>query len=139
MLDMVKYKSKIGWVIILTIAGLLFSCVRSISLDSSGIGPIIILSTCAFIVYLVLYTYYEIGGSILRIKSGFLLDRSIPIKDIAKIEATNNPISAPATSLDRLEIFYGKYESIIISPKEKAAFIAHLKQINPKIQDNSGV
>src|SRR5690606_2702709 len=136
-MDMVRYRSKIGWLIILTIAVLLVGFVRSILVDSSGTGSIILLSTCAFIVYLVLCTYYEIGGGTLRIKSGFLLNRSVPITAITKIAATNNPISAPATSLDRLEIFYGQYESIIISPKEKAAFIAHLKQINPEIQDNS--
>ena len=86
-----------------------------------------------------LYLYYEIGNGVLRVRSGFLLNRSIPISSITKIEATKNPISAPATSFDRLEVFYNKFESVIISPKEKRAFIAHLKQLNPKIQDNTGL
>ncbi|HLT51778.1 MAG TPA: PH domain-containing protein [Arenibacter sp.] len=136
LLDMVRYRSKIGWILILAIAVLLVSSIR-LMMEGVGIGPIIFLSISIFIVYILLSTYYEIREGELRIKSGFLLNRSIPINAITKIEATNNPISAPATSLDRLEIFYNKYESVIISPKEKLAFIAHLKQINPKIQDNS--
>jgi hypothetical protein len=136
---MVKYRAKIGWVIILAIVVLLLSFIRSIMIDSFGVRSILLLSTCVFIVYLVLCTYYEIGEGMLRVKSGFFLDRSIPINTIIKIEATNNPISAPATSLDRLEVFYNKFDSVIISPKEKLAFIVHLKQINSKIQVNSGV
>lgn len=136
---MVRYRSKIGWIIILAIAVLLVSFVHVMALDFFGIGTMIVLSTIVFTVYLVFCTYYEIGKGTLRVKSGFLLDRSIPIGTITKIEVTNNPISAPAISLDRLEVFYRDYESVIISPKEKSAFIAHLKQINPKIQDNSDV
>lgn len=135
---MVKYRSKIGWIIILAILILFVGSVHSMMEDPFGVGPIILLLTSFFVVYICLYTYYEVGARTLRIKSGFLFDRSIPINTITKIETTKNPISAPAASLDRLEVFYNDYESIIISPKEKLAFIAHLKQINPKIQDNSG-
>ena len=133
---MVRYRSKIGWIIVLVIGVLLVSSMR-LMMEGIGIGSIIFLLIFIFVIYTLLSTYYEIGGGTLRIKSGFLLNRSIPINAITKIEATNNPISAPATSLDRLEIFYNKYESVIISPKEKLVFIAHLKQINPAIQDNS--
>lgn len=139
MAEMVRYRSKIGWFVGLAIAALLLGFVRSMLLDFFGTRAILLLSICVFIVYVVLCTYYEIGEGTLRVKSGFLLDRSILINAITKIEATHNPISAPAISLDRLEIFYNKYESVIISPKEKLAFIAHLKQINPKILDNSGL
>lgn len=135
---MVTYRSKIGWFIILTIAVLPVSSLF-LMMEGVGIGSIIFLLISIFIAYILLSTYYEIKQGELRIKSGFLLNRSIPIHAITRIEATNNPISAPATSLDRLEVFYNKYKSVIISPKEKSAFIAHLKQINPKIQDNSGV
>ncbi|MCK0144587.1 PH domain-containing protein [Arenibacter sp. F26102] len=104
-----------------------------------GVGTIVLLLTFLFIVYIFLFTYYEVDDSLLRIKSGFLINRSIQISAITKIEATNNPISAPATSLDRLEIFYNTYESVIISPKEKRGFIAHLMQLNPNIQDRTGL
>jgi len=54
-------------------------------------------------------------------------------KDIRKIEETNNPLSAPALSIDRLEIHFNKFDSLLISPKNKKDFIADLQQINPEI------
>jgi hypothetical protein len=43
-------------------------------------------------------------------------------------------MSSPALSLDRIEIFYNKFDSVIISPKNKADFVAELKSINPAIE-----
>lgn len=136
---MVKYKSKIGWFLVPVIVLMVVAPVYLMINNSDGVGPIILLLTFLFIIYIFLFTYYEVDESVLRVKSGFLIKRTIQIGTITKIEATNNPISAPAASLDRLEIFYNTYESVIISPKEKRAFIAHLKQLNPKIEDRSGL
>lgn len=136
---MVRYKSKIGWILVVVILLLLLAPIFQLLKKPVSIGPIYLLLPALFIGYIFVSTYYEIGNGVLRVKSGFLLNRSILISSITKIEATKNPISAPATSFDRLEIFYNKFESVIISPKEKRAFIAHLKQLNPKIQDNTGL
>ncbi|WP_188747554.1 PH domain-containing protein [Parapedobacter defluvii] len=51
-----------------------------------------------------------------------------------EIEETRNPISAPAPSLYRLEIFYNRFYSIAISPKDKPEFIANLIKLNPEIE-----
>ncbi|MCM4170479.1 hypothetical protein DHD32_03220 [Arenibacter sp. TNZ] len=136
---MVKYKSKIGWFLVPVIVLMVVAPVYLMINNSDGVGPIILLLTFLFIIYIFLFTNYEVDDSVFRVKSGFLIKRTIQIDTITKIEATNNPISAPAASLDRLEIFYNTYESVIISPKEKRAFIAHLKQLNPKIEDRSGL
>lgn len=53
------------------------------------------------------------------IKSGVLISKTIKINDVYRIEKTNSILSSPALSLDRIEIFYGNQNSIIISPKEK--------------------
>ncbi len=74
-----------------------------------------------------------IDGENLIVKNGFLKPQVIDIKTIKEISETNNPISAPATSLDRIEIKYGKNRSIIISPKKKEEFIDDLIKINPAI------
>jgi hypothetical protein len=136
---MVRYKSKIGWILVIIILLLFLAPVYQWLKNPVPIGPALLLLPSLFIGYIFLTTYYEIGNGVLRVKSGFLLNRSISISSITKIEATKNPISAPATSLDSLEVFYNKYESVIISPKEKRAFISHLKQLNPEIQDNTGL
>jgi len=46
---------------------------------------------------------------------------------------TNSILSAPALSFDRIEIFYNRFDSIVISPGDNAAFIADLKEINSAI------
>ena len=138
-LFMVRYKSKISWFLVVVIVFMLVSPIYLFTEHSLGVGPVVLLLIFLFITYIFLFTYYEVDIKVLRVKSGFLINRSIQINTITKIEATNNPVSAPAASLDRLEIFYNTYESVIISPKEKRGFIAHLKKLNPNIQDNSGL
>ncbi len=74
-----------------------------------------------------------ITGDVLYIQCGFLYNQQIKISSIRQIKETNNPISSPALSLDRIEIKFDKYSSVLISPKEKEMFIEHLQQINPAI------
>ena len=56
------------------------------------------------------------------------------INTIYKISETYNPLSSPAGSIDRLEIKYNKSESVLISPKDKNAFINDLILVNPNIE-----
>ncbi|PJJ80414.1 PH domain-containing protein [Mucilaginibacter auburnensis] len=88
----------------------------------------------AFIIHMFLNTYYTIAGEILTVKSGFVVNLAVDIMAIRKIEETNNVISSPATSLDRLEIIYNKFDSVIISPENKAGFIADILAINPNAE-----
>ncbi|WP_409978400.1 PH domain-containing protein [Anoxybacteroides rupiense] len=46
------------------------------------------------------------------------------------------PLSAPALSLDRLQITYGKSgksKFILISPKDKSLFLKQIKKIRPDV------
>lgn len=58
----------------------------------------------------------------------------IDIKTIRKVYSTNNPLSSPALSLDRIAVVYNKYDEVLISPKEREAFIQELLKINPNIE-----
>ncbi len=102
-------------------------------------GVAINLAVILFITYLFLTTSYVIDGKILKIESGFLIDRSIRIDFIKRISKSNNPISAPAASLDRLEIVFNEVDSILVSPKDKRGFITHLKTLNPEIEVDSAL
>lgn len=93
------------------------------------IGPLL-----AFIWYMFLSMKYSINGNQLAITCGFLFNRKLEISSITKIIETNNPLSSPAASLDRLDIRFNKSGSVLISPKEKQAFIDHLLSINPTIE-----
>lgn len=136
---MVKYRSKIGWFLVVVLLVMIGAVVYMWLKEPMGLGPMVLLLATLFIIYFFLTTYYEIGDGVLRIKSGFLINRSILITNIKKIEATNNPVGAPAASLDRLEVSYNKYQSVILSPKKKRMFVSHLTRLNPQIQDNTGL
>lgn len=97
-------------------------------------GAIAFACVAAFITHLFTTTYYTISGNILKVRSGFIINITIDILKITRIEPTNTILTAPALSFDRLEVFYNKYDSVVISPSDKAAFIAKLKEINPGIE-----
>lgn len=96
----------------------------------------ILLPVILFVVHMFLTTKYTIEGDKLVIKCGFLYHKTIDINTIRRIAETNNLLSSPATSLDRLEILYGKFDSVLISPRRKAEFINDIKRINPGIEVN---
>ncbi len=61
------------------------------------------------------------------------MNDKIDIGKISRIRKTKSLISSPAWSLDRIEIFYNKYDSVIISPKNRKEFIQDLQKINSSI------
>jgi membrane protein YdbS with pleckstrin-like domain len=129
------YKSKIGLELLLPVV-LVLGTVLLLSLteEPAWAGVAILMPVILFVMHLFLTTNYTIEGDQLLIKSGFLFRKTVPIPSIRKINETNNPLSAPATSLDRLEIVFGKYESVLISPKQKLEFIQHIQSINPAVE-----
>ncbi len=94
---------------------------------------IILLLVDAFVLHLFLNTEYTIEDGQLKIKSGFFREKPIDILEIKEIKKTNSIISAPAASFDRIEIKYKTFNTMIVSPKNKTAFIKHLMEINPNI------
>ena len=75
----------------------------------------------------------------LFVKNGFST-QSISLKDITNITPTSSTLSAPALSLDRIEIGY-EGGSIVISPKDKDRFYHAIQERVPalKTDDNNGL
>ncbi|HTE26028.1 PH domain-containing protein [Flavitalea sp.] len=130
---MSHFKSKIGPELAIPVAVLLFAGLMLSSASKNWIGVLIIFLVMIFVLHVFLTTYYEINGNILKIKCGFLIDKEVNIDDIVSIKETFNPLSAPATSLDRLEIKLRGKDSILVSPKDKREFINELVKIKPGI------
>jgi len=130
---MKKYKSKIGLGIVLFLAVVFGSTSTLMIINHAWPGVLINLVVIAFISHMFLTTYYIINGNDLIIKCGFLFNKTIKIDTIKKIEETNNLLSSPAASLDRIEIGYNQYDSVMISPKDKLDFINQLVTINENI------
>lgn len=129
------YKSKIGLELVIPIALILGTVfILTVSNEPSWLGVLILLLVILFMVYMFMSTVYIVDNELLIVKSGFVFNDTIKIKTIRKISETYNLLSSPATSLDRLEITYNKYDSVLISPKDKYLFIENLTSINPNIE-----
>lgn len=129
------YKSKIGVELVIPLIivfGTLLFLVLSDKPSWSGLA--ILLAVIFFIIHLFMTTYYEINGHRLTIRCGFLFNKTIDINSIKKLSETNNPFSSPATSMDRIEISYSEYDSVVISPKEKKEFINNIQSLNPSVE-----
>lgn len=131
---MIKYKSKTGIGIIFLLVIILGGLSAIMIVNRIWPGLAIIMTVAAFACYLFITTYYVINGNDLIIKSAFIVNTSIKIESITKVEETNNSLSAPATSLDRLAIYYSKSGFVMISPKNKTEFINKLTELNPCIE-----
>lgn len=131
---MKTYPSKISYGLFGFILLMILGSTVLMIVEKAWLPIIINVVVIVFISHMLYTTYYTVEGSVLHIKSGFLYKADIDISSIKKITETNNPLSSPAASMDRLEIQYKKYDRVMISPKEKEAFIQHLLQINPQIE-----
>lgn len=84
--------------------------------------------------------HYQITSSDLNIRSG-LLRWQIPLASVYAVHPTNNPLSSPALSLDRLRVDYrknGKPRYILISPENKGEFIRELAAIETGLEVREG-
>lgn len=127
------FTSKISWVIVVLLIVISGVSGYWLLLQRSWWGLFIFALVVAFVAQMFLTTNYRIEGDYMIIRCGFLYRLRIDVRTIQRIEETRNPLSAPALSLDRLEIFYGRYDSVLVSPRDKETFITCLQNIAPKI------
>jgi hypothetical protein len=93
--------------------------------------PLVILIIVSLLWFNTKYTIQE--GKVIT-WAGFIPYPKVQIADILKIKPTNSWLSAPACSLDRILLQYGKYDYLIISPKDKKGFINALLAEKPAIE-----
>lgn len=129
------YRSKIGVEIVaLLVAGMLPALITTLADDKQDKTEVLLILIPIYLLIfgLMLSTRYKIDGNMLRIYVLVFPYKPIDISTITQIEETSNPLSAPATSLDRLGITHPK-GYMLVSPKDKTGFIAALQNINPEI------
>ncbi|MEG2300376.1 PH domain-containing protein [Acinetobacter johnsonii] len=133
---MQKFRSKMDWWFlgfIIAMSGLLAQLI----LTTYGKG--ILMQNLLFVVVYALTivllwwplwsTRYVVDQEQLTIRS-LCFKWIIPLSAIQSVSETDNSISSPALSLDRLKIEYlkqGQTKTILVSPKDKVAFKAALK------------
>jgi hypothetical protein len=126
------YKSKIGPPIIFplcTVGGMFIAMVITRAWPAVLIMGVLIL----VLIHTYFNTYYTIADNELKVRYGFIINKTIDIGSIKKVVSTRDMRSAPALSTDRVEIFYNQYDSVLISPEDQAEFIERLKGINGEI------
>ncbi|WP_172435915.1 PH domain-containing protein [Sediminicola luteus] len=138
---MKTYKSKFGYtVVIFTCLVCLYPIFSGYTQGSTFLEKPFPIGVLLFCIVLVLYlnfdTQYTIQDSQLKVRCGFLYQRTFDVNSFTSVKRTNNLISSPAPSLQRLEIKYGNYGSLIISPENEKQFAADLVRINPTIHNS---
>lgn len=76
-------------------------------------------------------TSYRFAERELVVTSGPLRVR-VPFDKILRVTRTRSVLSAPALSLQRLEIVYEKHRTVVISPQDEARFLATLHERAPR-------
>lgn len=135
---MKKYPSKISYGLLIFLFIVFFGPFIYEFINNGFSGKFIpvfgvILLPLVFVLHLLFKTEYNIDKTNLNIKCSFVINTNIDIKTIKEISKTKSIISSPAPSFDRIKIKYGKFDEIIISPKNKVDFAKDLTNINPEI------
>lgn len=123
------YKSKIDWWLIILILILFGYPIVDGILSKEYVLSLVFGLILIIFFFLSKTIQYKIDGENLVIWK-----TKIDIKTIRKIYRTNNPLSSPAMSLDRIDIVYNKFDEVLLSPKERDEFISELLKINPNIE-----
>lgn len=131
---MKKYPSKISYGLLSIILIVLIGSTIPLLSPPIWLGLLINCLLLLFIAHLYSNTYYLIDERFLIVKSGFVINMKIDIQMVNSIKETGSIISAPALSFDRLEVNWGEYAGVVISPREKHKFIEHMTNINPQIE-----
>ncbi len=132
---MKKYRTKVDVWLVGVIVGVVGGSVLPVLwCDFSWLTVIVVMLALLLTLYVVFSITYTIEGDVLTVKNGFFYSRRYDINDIIKIKNSKSLISAPASSLDRIEIYFtGRKMPLIISPKKKMDFVNELKSVKPDI------
>jgi Bacterial PH domain len=128
------YGSKIDGFVVLALGGLLLALGLAIGTVVTHPTPqrwlvLLVLGPLAIglPLWTLLTTRYAIDDAFLHVRSG-PFRWTIPLRDIGSITPTRDITSSPALSLDRLCIEYGDGRRLLVSPREKDAFLRDLQE-----------
>lgn len=105
-------------------------------LDQQWIRNIFLLPIGFFLIWIWFKTGYTIERDIFTIQYGPYKKR-IKIEEIHSIRETRNPFTAPALSMEKLEIHYASHHFVVISPENQTAFCHQLRKQNANIKTDS--
>ncbi|MFT3720128.1 PH domain-containing protein [Pseudorhodoferax sp.] len=135
-----RFASKVDlWlVLVLGAAALAVLWALARALAHAGSGGIAVAAVAAALavglpLWLLVDTRYELADGQLRVRCGPFRS-AIALDQIRSVRPSRSLVSSPALSLDRLHIAYGRHQAVLVSPRDKAGFIAALQQQAPGVQ-----
>lgn len=130
---MLNFKSKKDAWLSLLVWGVIILMFFMMITEQNIVVYIVGLLNNALLLWLWFGTSYRIDDEALIVRSG-PFKSTIDIKTIKKLKATKTLLAGPALSLDRIEIQYKTYDTVIVSPKDKIEFIETLLIKNNSIE-----
>ena len=122
--DGARFRSKIDWWLgTASCAPLLLVPFVAMRLESQAftVVLVLILLNVGVFGWMLYSTVYVVGETTLTARC-MTMTRRVPLQSITALRATRNPISAPALSLDRIEIVHAD-GTLLISPADKVGFV----------------
>lgn len=132
-----RFQSAVGWSF--KLPALLVGAVL-IASQSGGLNVVSLVAiggSLAFMAWLYVSTVYTVTDLGLRVQSG-PLHCWIDARMLERVRPTRTILSAPALSLDRLEVS-GGFGSVVVSPRDKAGFVRALKRVAPQLRVEGGL
>ena len=130
-----EFRSKIGAIMIIPAAILILAGAPATAMAMSEGRPVlaaVFTLPFALVAWILLTTKYQITADHLVIRCAFLTSR-VPLRSIVHVRPTRTILSAPALSLDRLEITYDGGIAVI-SPAKREEFLAEIRARCPRAE-----
>ena len=89
--------------------------------------------TATFIAWIWFDMRYQFGDDTLVIRSGPFVTR-VPYEKIQSVRPIRSVLSSAAASIDRLEIRYGRFDEVHVSPLDREMFIQELERRCPNLK-----
>jgi hypothetical protein len=137
-MDSVRFESKVDmWLVAIIVAslgmpiGLTVSRIIYSGFDHEAVILLFaVLPAVLPLVFLFKTTYYVVTDE--SIIAHCLFSRTMPLASVKSLRPTRNPLSAPALSLDRIEIVSNSGDRFLVSPKDKQAFVSAVVRRAPQ-------
>jgi hypothetical protein len=137
------FKSAIDWwlyvAIVVSLLGVAIVAVQlasSASIEVTAFLVVVAILTAGLLLWPLLATTYSVDEDASKVNCG-PSRWHIARADVVRVSPSRSVLSSPALSLDRLEIVYGNGRSLLISPKDKPAFLRALNLNQTKIGASS--
>jgi hypothetical protein len=131
----VHFRSKVDtWLLTTLVVGAVVMVATVVGLTLFGGAPpllLLLLAAPALIVWTLTSTYYDVTDTTLRVRSAFVR-LSIPLSTIRSLRTTRSVLSAPALSLDRLEVQHASGR-VVVSPRDQAGFVKAIRDRVPGV------